>query len=123
MVLGWLINTVTGTIKLAPHCLKRLLELLNTFPWSRRNCPKRELQRLLGKIRSMILAIPGGVGYLFWIQHQVKQAGEQILLTPHFHDAMEDFRWLAKDVSGRPTRLAEVVPEVPLYNGTSGATS
>ena len=84
VVLGWLINTVAGTIKLAPHCLKRLLELLNTFPWSRRNCPKRELQRLLGKIRSMILAIPGGVGYLFWIQHQVKQAGEQILLTPTF---------------------------------------
>ena len=34
---------------------------------------------------------------------------------------MEDSRWLAKDVSGRPTCLAEVVPEVPLYNGTSDA--
>ena len=69
----------------------------------------------------MVLAIPGGVGCLSWIQHQVKQAGERILLNPHFHDAMEDFRWLAKDVGGRPTRLAEVVSEVPLYTGTSDA--
>ena len=101
--------------------LKRLLELLDAFPRSRQSCPKRELQRLLGELRSMVLAIPGGVGCLSWIQHQVKQAGERILLSPHFHDAMEDFRWLAKDVGGRPTRLAEVVPEVPLYTGTSDA--
>ena len=79
------------------------------------------MQRLLGKLRSMILAIPGGVGCLSWIQHQVKQAGEQILLPLHFHDVMEDFRWLAKDVGGCPTCLAEVVPEVLLYNRTSDA--
>ena len=59
----------------------------------------------------MVLAIPGGVGCLSWIQHQVKQAGERILLTPHFHDAIEDFRWLAKDVAKRPTQIAELVPD------------
>ena len=121
VVLGWLIDTVAGTIELPPHRLERLLELLDAFPRSRRSCPKRELQRLLGELRSMVLAIPGGVGCLSWIQHQVKQAGERILLSPHFHDAMDDFRWLAKDVGGRPTRLGEVVPEVPLYTGTSDA--
>merc|ERR1712115_253547 len=108
VVLGWLIETVAGTIELLPHRLERVLELLDTFPQSRRSCPKQELQRLLGKLRSMILAIPGGMGCLSWIQHQVKQAGERILLTPHFHNAMEeDFRWLAKSVGGRPTRLTE----------------
>ena len=84
-------------------------------------CPKRKLQRLLGKLQSMVLAVPGGVGCLSWIQHQVKQAGERILLSPHFHDAMDDFRWLAKDVGGRPTRFGEVVPEVPLHIGTADA--
>ena len=121
MVLGWLIDTVAGTIELPPHRLERLLELLDAFPRSRRSCPKRELQQLLGELQSMVLAIPGGVGCLSWIQHQVKQAGERILLTPHFHDALDDFRWLAEDVGGRPTRIGEVVPEVPLYTGTSDA--
>ena len=72
VALGWLINTVAGTIKLPSHRLERLLELLDAFPRSRRSCPKRELQRLLGELRSMILAIPGGVGCLSWIQNQVK---------------------------------------------------
>ena len=121
VVLGWLINTVAGIIKLPPHRLERLLELLDAFPRSRRLCPKpkRELQRLLGELRSMVLAIPGGVGCLSWVQHQVKQAGERIILSPQFHNAMDDFRWLAKDVGGRSIRLGEVVPEVPLYTGTS----
>ena len=34
---------------------------------------------------------------------------------------MDNFRWLAEDVGGRPTRIGEVVPEVPLYTGTSDA--
>ena len=33
----------------------------------------------------------------------------------------DDFRLLAQDVGGRPTRLDEVVPEVSLYNGTFDA--
>ena len=34
---------------------------------------------------------------------------------------MDDFRWLAKDVGGRPTRFGEVVPEAPLHIGTADA--
>ena len=32
VVLGWLIDTVAGTIELPPHRLERLLELLDAFP-------------------------------------------------------------------------------------------
>ena len=32
---------------------------------------------------------------------------------------MDNFRWFAKDVGGHPARLSEVVPEMPLYTGTS----
>ena len=122
VVLGWLIDTIAGTIELPPHRLERLLELLDAFPHSRRTCPKRELFKLLGELRSMILAIPGGVGCLSWIQEHVKQAGDRVYLNKHFHDALDDFRWLAKDVGGRPTRLGEIVPEVPLFTGTSDAS-
>ena len=45
--------------------------------------------------------------------------------APPFHATAtateDDFRWLAQDVGGRPTRLDEVVPEVSLYNGTFDA--
>ena len=121
VVLGWLLDTVAGTIELPPHRLERLMELLEAFPKSRKSCPKRELQRLVGELRSMIIAIPGGVGCLSWLQERVKEAGERVLLNQHFHDAIEDFRWLASDVGSRPTRFGKIVPEAPLYVGTADA--
>ena len=54
----------------------------DAFPRSHGTCPKRELQRLLGELRITVLAIPDSTEYLSWIQHQVKQAGEWILLSP-----------------------------------------
>ena len=78
VVLGWLINTIAGTIELPPHCLERLMELLAAFPRSQQTCPKRELHCLLGELRSMIIAIPGGVGCLSWLQEHIKESGEQI---------------------------------------------
>ena len=42
-------------------------------------------------------------------------------LNRHFHDAMDDFRWLATDIGSRPTRIGEVIPEAPLFTGTSDA--
>ena len=67
VVLGWLIDTVAGTVELPPHRLERLMELLKAFPKSRVSCLKRELQHLVGELQSMIIAIPGGVGYLSWL--------------------------------------------------------
>ena len=121
VVLGWLIDTIAGTIELPPHRLERLMELLAAFPRSRQTCPKRELHRLLGELRSMIIAIPGGVGCLSWLQEHIKESGERIRLNAHFHDAIDDFRWLEHDIGSRPTRIAEVVPEAPLYIGSSDA--
>ena len=48
IILGWLIDTVAGTIKLPPHRLERLHKLLGAFPRTRSTCSKRKLQRLVG---------------------------------------------------------------------------
>ena len=117
VVLGWVIDTIAGTIELPPHGLERLMELLAAFPQSRQTCPKRELHRLLGELRSMIIAIPGGVGCLSWLQEHIKESGERIRLNAHFHDAIDNFWWLAHDIGSGPARIAEVVPEAPLYIG------
>ena len=67
----------------------------------------------------MIFAVPGGIGAISWLQEQVKASSARLYLSNHFHDAINDFRWLAADIGARPTCIAEVVPEAPLYTGFS----
>ena len=122
VILGWLVDTVAGTIELPPNRVERLKEILAAFPRSRKTCPKKDLHKLVGELRSMILALPGGVGCLSWLQETLKTANKRVYLNQHFHDAIEDFKWLAEDISSRPTRLAEVVPEAPTLVGTVDAS-
>ena len=122
VVLGWLVDTVSGTIELPPHRVERLHEMLRAFPRSRRTCRKKDLHKLVGELRSMIIAIPGGVGCLSWLQERLKSAPDRIYLNNQFKDAIDDFKWLARDITSRPTRIGEVVPEVPVYVGCSDAS-
>ena len=69
----------------------------------------------------MIFAIPGGIGAISWLQEQVKTSSDRLYLSNHFHDAINNFCWLAADIGTRPTCIAEVVPEAPLYTGFSDA--
>ena len=122
VVLGWLVDTVGGTIELPPHRVERLHEMLRAFPRSRRTCRKKDLHKLVGELRSMIIAIPGGVGCLSWLQERLKSAPDRIYLNNQFKDAIDDFKWLANDITSRPTNIGEVVPEVPVYVGCSDAS-
>ena len=116
------VDTVAGTIELPSHRVVRLHAMLSSFPRSRRTCSKRDLQKLVGELHSMIVAIPGGVGCMSWLQEQLKGAGNRVYLNRRFKDAIDDFRWLAEDIARRPARIAELVPEPPTYVGTSNAT-
>ncbi|EJK54551.1 hypothetical protein THAOC_25810, partial [Thalassiosira oceanica] len=121
-MVGWLVDTVGGTIELPPHRVRRLHEMLRAFPRSRRTCRKKDLHKLVGELRSMIIAIPGGVGCLSWLQERLKSAPDRIYLNNQFKDAIDDFKWLANDITSRPTRIGEIVPEVPVYVGCSDAS-
>ena len=57
VILGWLIDTVAGTIELPANRVERLYELLAAFPRTRKTCPKKELLKLVGELRSMVLAL------------------------------------------------------------------
>lgn len=57
-----------------------------------------------------------------WLQETLKTANNRVYLNQQFHNAIDDFRWLAGDVIARPTRLAEVVPEAPALVGTVDAS-
>lgn len=48
----------------------------------------------------MIFAVAGGIGAISWLQEQVKASSDRLYLSNHFHDAINDFRWLADDIGG-----------------------
>jgi hypothetical protein len=57
-VLGWIIDTVQGTLELPLHRLQRLLEIFDTLRGHHR-VGIAEWHWVLGELRSMTLAIPG----------------------------------------------------------------
>jgi hypothetical protein len=67
VVLGWLIDSVRQTIELPPHRQARLLEIL-TEVRGRSRVSLKIWYRLLGELRSMVLAIPGGRGLFSHLQ-------------------------------------------------------
>ena len=42
---------------------------------------------------------------------------QRVYLSQQFHDAVNNFRWLASDLSALPTQIREVVPEKPTKIG------
>ena len=67
IVLGWLVNTLKGTIELPPHRRDRLSHILATTLASRRVSTKA-WHKLLGELCSMVLGIPGGHGLFSQLQ-------------------------------------------------------
>jgi hypothetical protein len=120
-VLGWLIDTLRGTIELPPHRLERLQELFDLFRGKRRVALKSWYQ-LLGELRSMTLAIPGGTGMFTQLQLALRVADKsRVKLTQAVHDSLQDFEYLTTSLGERPVRIAEVVPTQPTHVGASDA--
>jgi hypothetical protein len=99
-ILGWIINTKARTIELPPHRYARLLEILAAIPRSQNRTSRLKWQVLVGVIRSMALALPGGRGSFSQLQSVITyngdpQPSDRLRLTPAVHDQLDDFRWLA----------------------------
>jgi hypothetical protein len=120
-VLGWIIDTIAGTVELPPHRKERLLEILSTVR-GRHRIGLKDCYRLLGELRSMVLAIPGGKGLFSQLQLALKRTDKhRVRLHQEARDQIEDFWELAQDLTTRPTRLAEIVPGAPSYVGACDA--
>ena len=122
VILGWLLDTVAGTLQLPEHRYERLRELLDLFPRARRRSSVRVWHRLLGELRSMALAIPGSSGCFSLLQTALQRSSDgRVRLTNAVHDQLDDFRWLAEQLRARPTRIAEIVPDEADFVGTMDA--
>jgi hypothetical protein len=116
-ILGWMINTCSGTMELTNRRKERVQQIFEDLRGKKRVSVKK-WQRVLGKLRFMGAAIPGSAGLFRVMQLGLKHADQhQVQITPYLWDHLTDFKMLAASVSGRPTRLAKVVPDYPSVIG------
>jgi hypothetical protein len=126
-ILGWLIDTTKRTIELPPHRIERLHEILASVPHHQHRTSRRKWQQLLGELRSMVLAIPGGRGLFSQLQSVLLHSpqakpSDRLRLSQSVHDQLDDIRWLADNLRARPTRWAEIVDSAPAFLGTVDAS-
>ena len=111
VILGWLIDTLEGTIELPPHSRDCLNVLLQTALTCKRITMK-EWRRILGELRSMVLGIPSGQGLLSQLQLVLQRANNhRIRINKEARRQLLDLQLLAHDLANRPTRIAEVLPQ------------
>ena len=121
-ILGWIVDSVSGTIQLPPRRLQRLQELLDDLPATKKRISTTKWQTILGELRSMSLAIPGLRGLFSLFQEALtKEERRRVPLSPSLHGFLDDLRTLTASLAVRPTRLREIVPSDPLVTGTTDA--
>ena len=124
IMLGWQLDTVQGTIALPTHRIERLHTILNSVRPKQKVIATKDWHKVLGELRSMALAIPGARGLFSILQEAFRHPEAhrpRIRLNKATHVFLEDFRWLAREVASRPTRIAELVPSLPSVYGACDA--
>lgn len=110
-ILGWIIDTAKLTIQLPIHRQERLAEILASIPSHQKRTSIKKWHKVLGELRSMSIALPGSRSLFSHMQRSLaSRQGNRITLKKGVHQATADFKWILKDMSSRPTRIAEVVP-------------
>lgn len=113
ILLGWLIDTAAQTLTLPPHRYERLCAIFDDLR-GRKRVSLKTWQQVLGELRSMVLAIPGGRGLFSTLQTGILHSDRnRVRLDSHVRAQLDDFEALAADLHLRPTRLAEIVPDLP----------
>ena len=110
-MLMWIVDSFNMTIALPPHRVARLKEIVSSIPRTQHRVGVDKWYRVLSKLRSMALALPGDRGLFSQIQESFCHfKGKRVTLSTGIHEALEDLKWLAEDVSNRHTRMYELVP-------------
>ena len=120
-ILGWNLDSNSGTLELTPQRVSRVVNLFEELR-DRRRVGVKKWQRILGELRFMGPAVPGSASLFGALQLRLSHADRHwVRITRHLQDHLDDFEALALDVSRRPTRLAELIPDYPLVVGSVDA--
>jgi hypothetical protein len=121
-ILGWIIDTVRGTLELPPHRVTKVEEIF-AYLHGRTRVSIKRWHQILGELRSLAIGIPGCRGLFGALQHGLRHTDKQrINLNKDIRNALHDFKWLADDLSSRPTSIAELVPDHPIAIGPHDAS-
>ena len=123
ILLGWVVDSVRGTIELPPHREERLHQLIDAFLHRKRTTVKKWRQ-LIGELRSMTVALPGSAGLFTNMQAALVRAnatGGKVKIDRHQQAELADWKWLANSLTDRPTSIAEIVHKQPSYGGDCDA--
>ena len=91
-VLGCITNTEAGKVALPERNIQELQDLLDILI-SQRRMGRKELERLVGKLCSMHLAVSGAVAHLYHIQGALAQAGtDRAWMSPYFHRKIANWK-------------------------------
>ena len=124
LVLGWIIDTIKLTLALQEHRIMRLKEILDSIPPSQKRTSAKKWHKVLGELSSMAVALLGARGLFSQMQLALRtDSKHRINPSKGVRAALDDFRYLHKDIANRPTRLQEIVPLDPVaekYHDASG---
>ena len=85
-VLVWILNTKQGALQLSEKRHLELQELLDISS-NQRRISVDKLRHLIGKLRSLHLAVPGAIGHFYHLQTALTHAGtiRQAYISKGFH--------------------------------------
>jgi hypothetical protein len=123
-ILGWIMNFAKQELTLPPAKALRLEQLLHSISPTQKRISVRKWQKLLGELRSMVWAIPGGEGFFSRLQTCLKgyQKEKRISLSEETHAELSDWKYLSRSLSSRPTHFSELIPTYPHYIGSIDAS-
>ena len=120
-----MVDTNEGTFRLPPKRKAELGTLLD-IPPSQRRISTKKLERLIGKLRSMHLAVLGAVGNFYNLQqsltaaHHAHQATAYV--TNGFHSDLHFWGRICAEMPTRPTYMAEIMQRLPTDIGFADAS-
>ena len=122
-VFGWELDTLAETLQLPAHRIDRLTTILEDLPPTQHRISLKKWHKVVGELRSMVLAIPGLRGLFSLLQEAFRhQQQKRIRLSRSLHHFLDDMRWLLSNLADRPTRFRELVPTAPVIIGAHDAS-
>ena len=77
----------------------------------------------MGELHAMSIALPGSQNMFGCLQNALLKGSKiRIDLNKGVYQALDGFRWIAKDLTLRPTQLAKLIPLAPVAEGHHDAS-
>jgi hypothetical protein len=122
-ILGWDVDTTTMTIHLPQHREQRLQELL-THIQAKCFVSCRQWRKLLGELRSMVLALHSSRHLFSILQHlPLSTSARRLPLTRLTRHTLRQWATLAATMRHSPVPIATLVPHAPHYFASVDASA